>query len=167
MGGVIHQQVFLHLDAVVELAPFQRMLYGNGQGELGTSESRPGHADTPADQGAQHGKKALVGIFDIGAVAAIPGDFPVFVQQVLAGNGYLVEPYLSVVHAVESQFITIVLDGDAGQQFVVSRPSLALKSHELPSFFPLTINWAKTEAILECMALPIYSLLSFFPGVYE
>src|SRR5680860_68704 len=94
------------------------MFYGNGQSEFCAAQSRTGYADTPADQGTQHGKKAFIGVFDVRLVGTVRSNIAILIEQIFAGYGNLIEPYFTIVHPVQSQLIPIVLNSNTGQQFV-------------------------------------------------
>ena len=112
--GVVHNNG-LGLEGVGgELPPAQSVADGNGQGGFSGRHPRARYAHAPAHQRPQHREEAAARVLDLGVVIPFLRDPPELIQQVLHRYADLVEPQTPVVHPVQAQFVTVVLDGDAG-----------------------------------------------------
>ena len=114
--AVVEQHLLRARARVAELAALVGVLHRDRQRHLGGVDRRPADAHPALHQGAEHGEEATVGVLDVGEVAAVLGDHGVPVEQVGARHPHAVEPQPAVVHAVEADLGTAVLDADAGHR---------------------------------------------------
>src|SRR5699024_7333061 len=115
MRGIIDEEIFLEVYFLTELSPLISIFQRNTQAQFGGCYCTFSHTDSSADEGAQHHKKSYGRFFNRVMILSVFIDRAEAIQKMGPRHLNLIKPQASVVHAIETSFMTVVFDSDSGK----------------------------------------------------